>query len=306
MLVFNEQGDGTIKVRFKGYLKDESGKIRRGKPLSILEGPYSQVGSKDFQSFLQKDLFSFPKPVQLLKDFFQIRTKEDDDNPSDIVLDFFAGSCSTAEAILELNKDASCNHRFICVQLPELTEAKSEAFKAGYKTIADIGKERIRRVIQKIKKEHTENADMFKSDITKQDLGFKVFKLQPSNFSVWKTDVEKTPEAIAKQLELNISHISPAATQEALLFELLLKSGFELTTPIAKETLAGKTVYSIAEGELLICLEKELTNELIKAMAGRKPSRVICLDEGFQNNDQLKTNAVQVMKSKGVLKFQTV
>ena len=99
---------------------------------------------------------------------------------------------------------------------------------------------------------------------------------------------------------------SDLAKQEAILFELLLKSGFELTTPIEAVTLADKTVYSIADGALLICLEKQLTHDLIKAMAEREPMRVVCLDEGFQNNDQLKTNAVLIMKGKGVVDFRTV
>ena len=106
----------------------------------------------------------------------------------------------------------------------------------------------------------------------------------------------------------HINHISPEAEQEAILYELLLKSGFELTTPIEKLTLAGLTVFSIAEGQLLICLEKELTHDCIKAMAEMQPTRVICLDEGFkgENADALKTNAVQIMKSKGVVHFRTV
>ena len=107
-------------------------------------------------------------------------------------------------------------------------------------------------------------------------------------------------------IEEHEKHISPEATQEAILYELLLKSGFELTVPVEKLNLQGKTVYSIEEGIMLICLEKELTHELIKAIAEKQPSRVICLDEGFQNNDSLKTNAVLIMQSKGVENFRTV
>ncbi len=224
----------------------------------------------------------------------------------DIVLDFFAGVATTADATYELNLTDKGRRRYICIQIPEPTDTESEAFRAGFNTIADIGKERIRRAIQKIKNEHGNKSDMFKGDLNELDLGFKVFKLTKSNFSLWDSSAEKTSEEIGKQLQMHIHHISPEATQEAILYELLLKSGFELTTRIEKLTVEGKTVFSIAEGELLICLEKELTHNLIKAMAERTPTRVICLDEGFQNNDQLKTNAVQIMKSKGVVKFQTV
>lgn len=266
--------------------------------------------------FEGKSYFSYPKPTSLAKLFLgSVKVKN-----NDIILDFFAGSATSAHAVLELNKeDASTgsaqvgNRKFICVQLPEPTDENSEAFKAGYKTIADISKERIRRVIKKIKEEQATEQKKKSGELSfeekkeqPQDLGFKVFKLEPSNFKIWNSDMKKEPEVIAQELFEHIRHISPEAKQEAILYELLLKSGFELTTTIEKLSLGGKAVFSIAEGELLICLDKKLTPEIIKAMAERKPTRVICLDEGFQDNDQLKTNAVQIMKSKGVLNFRTV
>ena len=306
MLMFNKQSDGTYKVRFKGYLKDENGVMRRGKPLSILEGPYTQEGSKDFQQHLSKSLFPFPKPVNLLRELFAIKTDDSDDVQSEIILDFFAGSGSTAEAIIDMNLKDNLKKKFILIQLPEVCDENSEAYKAGYKTIAEISKERIRRVIRRIKKEHSENTDMFKLNLSQFDLGFKVFKLSNSNFKIWDSNVEKTKEAMEVQLSLNIHHVSELAHQEDLLYEILLKSGFELSTQVAQLNFEGKKVYSIANGELLICLEKQFTSELIKAIAEKKPSRVVCLEEGFQGNDQLKTNAVQIMKSKGVVKFQTV
>lgn len=305
ILVFNKQSDGTYKVRFKGYLKDENGKIRRGKPLSILEGPYTQEGSKDFQNYLEKELFPFPKPVQLLKNIFSISTKEDEEVSNDIILDFFAGSCSTAEAVLSLNQEDKGKRKFICVQLPEATDESGYANKEGYRSIADIGKERIRRVIRKMTSEGEIKNSLFNGEVS-PDLGFKVFKLSQSNFKIWDSSVEKAPQAIQEQLFSHIDHISPEAQQEAILYEILLKSGFELATKIEKLDIDNKIVFSIQEGELLVCLDKELTNDLIKSIADRKPTRVICLDEGFHNNDQLKTNAVQIMKSKGVVKFQTV
>lgn len=258
-------------------------------------------GTKVVDGLLNAKTFDFPKSVYLIIDTLKIVLDKDD-----IVIDYFAGSATTAHAIFELNKEDGGNRKFICIQLPEPTDINGEAFKAGYKTIADIGKERIRRVIKKIEEEQKENADMFTEDKSQLDLGFKVFKLLPSNFTTWNANVDKTADAISKQLELHITHISETADQEAILYELLLKSGFELTTKIEKLEIEGKAVFSIAEGELLVCLERKLTNELIKAMAERKPTRVICLDEGFQNNDQLKTNAALIMKSKGVVKFQTV
>lgn len=295
-LVAKIKGNGDFNI-YEKYRKTTY------KPKSIWEEVevITERGTIELGELKLSKYFDFPKPKHLIKKALMIGTNEED-----IILDFFAGSCTTAHAIFEQNKEDGTNRKFILVQLPEPCTENSEAYKTGYKTIADIGKERIRRVIKKIKKEHAENTDMFKHDISKLDLGFKVYKLAKSNFNIWDASIEKTPEAIQQKLFEHIKHISPEAEQEAILYELLLKSGFELTTPIDKLTIEGKTVFSIAEGQLLICLEKELTHEVIKAMAEKQPSRVICLDEGFQNNDQLKTNAVQIMKSKGVLNFRTV
>lgn len=216
-----------------------------------------------------------------------------------IILDFFAGSGTTGHAILDLNKQDNGNRKFILVQLPEPTG------REDYKTIADITKERVRRVI---KKSMAEDSDKLpENEVPKTDLGFKVFKLAESNFKPWKAEAPAgDTETLAKQLEFHASHIREGRTQDDILYEILLKSGFPLPTQVKKITLCGKTVFSIAEGAMLICLDDALTHELIKAMADRKPERVICLDEGFAGNDQLKTNAVQTMKARGVTSFKTV
>jgi adenine-specific DNA-methyltransferase len=303
-VVFNKMEDGKYSVRSKQYLKDENGKIRNGKPLSLINGPFNQEGTLEVKKLFGFEAFSFPKPVSLIKYFLSFTINEKSDK-SGILLDFFAGSNTSAQAVLDLNMEDGGQRQFICIQLPQPVEENSAIFEAGYKTIAEIGKERIRRVIQKIKKEKESEKGLFREN-ENLDLGFKVFKLIQSNFKIWNSDVTKTPEAIQEQLFKHIDHISPEAHQEAILYEILLKSGFELTTQIEKREIEGKTVFSIADAELLVCLEKDLNQKLIKAIAEHKPSRVICLDEGFHNNDQLKTNAVQIMKSKGVVKFQTV
>lgn len=299
LIVVGSSGKVTIYKK----QRPEIGELPSKKPKTIFYKPeYSSGnGTSQIKDLFGAKVFDNPKPLRLIQDMISIGMSKDD-----IVLDFFAGVATTADATYELNLTDKGRRRYICIQIPEPTDTESEAFRAGFNTIADIGKERIRRAIQKIKNEHGNKSDMFKGDLNELDLGFKVFKLTKSNFSLWDSSAEKTSEEIGKQLQMHIHHISPEATQEAILYELLLKSGFELTTRIEKLTVEGKTVFSIAEGELLICLEKELTHNLIKAMAERTPTRVICLDEGFQNNDQLKTNAVQIMKSKGVVKFQTV
>jgi adenine-specific DNA-methyltransferase len=257
----------------------------------------TEDGNKELSVLFEKKVFPNPKPISLIKHLLKLVNDE-----NSIILDFFAGSATTAHAVLDLNKEDGGKRKFIMVQLPEKCDEKSEAYKAGFKTIADIGKERILRVIAKIKKENSQS--LFKNQL---DLGFKSFKLDSSNFKIWNTEgISTEQEALEKQLELHINHINPDSCQEDILFEILLKAGYQLSDKIKKIELAGKNVYSVNEGAMLICLEKKLTKEVIKAMANRKPGRVICLDQGFTNNDQLKTNAVQIMKSKGIDDFRTV
>ncbi len=276
---------------------------------SIQEPGFTTDGTRDLEDLFGEKILGFPKPTKLIALLLAQWTNATDHN---IVLDFFAGSGTTAQSVLEQNKADGGNRKFILVQLPEPTDRKD------FPTIADITKERVRRVIQKLeesrekaqeaqKKEEQES--LFASSASyrgQQDLGFKVFRLQGSNFKAWNSDAPKDAEQLGKQLEMHVQHIEAGRTQEDILFEILLKSGFPLSTRIEPLTLAGKTVFSIAEGAMLLCLEKELTEAVIKEMAARKPERVVCLDAGFAGNDQLKTNAAQAFKAKGVTSFRTV
>jgi adenine-specific DNA-methyltransferase len=175
----------------------------------------------------------------------------------------------------------------------------------GCRTVADICKERLRRVIQKLEKENDGKLPL--NGNHKPDLGFKVFKLAESNFETWNANIAPGDvAALQQQLELHIDHIRDSRRAEDILYEILLKSGFPLTTTVEQLTLAGKTVSSVAGGALFICLERQLTLDLIRAMAEHRPERVVCLDNGFIGNDQLKANAVQLFKNKGVTSFKTV
>ena len=259
----------------------------------------SQKASTDLEN-LGVVFDNYPKPKELLKYLIQMNEGTDF-----YVIDFFSGSCSTAHAVSDLNKEDGGNRKFIMVQLPEPCEEKSEAKKAGYDTIADIGKERIRRAIQKIEgeldKKEGENQSKIpelRDEMPRLDLGFKVLKLNASNFNTWQgNDPEIEEGELMKQLELHIDHIKTTATQEDILYELLLKSGFMPTEKVETLTLADKTVYSISDGALLICLESQITRELINAIAEKEPLQFICLDQGFQRNDQLKANAVQTFNA---------
>lgn len=306
---FGEDGSNVPSIkRFLSEVKDGI------TPLTIWK--YQDVGHNQSATQEVKKLFGTsayfdtPKPTLLIKRAIYLAAKEED-----IILDFFAGSSTTAHAVLNLNKESDCNCKFIMVQLPEPCGEASEAFKAGYKTIADISKERIRIVLNNIKSEQKHNSSQktlsdinSENSIKKLDLGFKVFKLDKSNFNLWDglIEVDTTGEKILKQLQLAIENINPKSSEEDILYELLLKSGFTLTTKIKEIQLAGKKVYSIENDALLICLDRNLSKEVVTEMAKKEPARVICLDDGFVDNDQLKTNAVQIMKSFGVEDFRTV
>ncbi|MCB0102267.1 MAG: site-specific DNA-methyltransferase [Anaerolineales bacterium] len=286
--------DGNGKPRRKRFLKD----VRQGVvPETIW--PHSECGHNQEGTQIFKALFdgtgaefTNPKPPRLIQKMLSISTQSDN---NEIILDFFAGSGTVAQAVVELNRQDGGNRKYILVQLPEPIETK------GYKNIADITVERVRRVINKFKDEEAGQLPMGK----KQDRGFRVFKLAESNFKGWDASVSKDGKVLEQQLELHIDHIREGRTREDILYEILLKSGFPLTTSVEQIKLEGKSVYSVAGGGLLICLEKELTLEVIRAMADTKPQRVVCLDMGFAGNDQLKANAVQIFKTKDIV-FRTV
>lgn len=230
--------------------------------------------------------FDTPKPLRLIRRIIELSQGRE----GDIMLDFFAGSSTTAHAAM-LHSVEKSPVNFIMVQLPEPIEDKQ------YKTIADIGKERIRRAAQKIREEREGQLDL--EGKAKLDLGFKVLKLDQSSFKPWQAPSEElSADQLSQQLALHTDHIDPDASQEDILYELLIKAGFMPTEKIETLDLAGKLVFSIAEGALLICLEDQLTSELIDAVADREPMQFICLDKCFKGNDQLKANAVQTFKSR--------
>ncbi|HOX15198.1 MAG TPA: site-specific DNA-methyltransferase [Smithellaceae bacterium] len=251
-------------------------------------------GTKIVDLLLGKSVFDYPKPTTLIERMLAMTTTN-----NDIVLDFFAGSCTAAHAVLELNKDDAStssakvgNRKFICVQLPEKCEENSEAFKAGYKTIAEIGKERIRRVINKIKNEQEGKLDL--EGNSERDLGFKVFKLQESNFKIWRTSIE-TEEELVAQMQQHLEPLDENAKIEDVLYELLLKSGVPLTAKIKNE----KGYVLINDNEVALMLEKA-DEKIIKQMIAAKPKKVFTLDRLFKDNDKLKTNTALQMKDASI------
>lgn len=285
--------DETRIIR-KIYLKTLEGRT----PETILFG--KDVGTTRDAANELKQLFGgevpfdTPKPTALIKHMCSLAGVRADE----IILDFFAGSGSTAHAVLELNAADSGHRKFILVQLPEPTG------QTDCPTITDVCKERVRRIIQKLNDQGAGKLDLVGG--VALDRGFRVYELAESNFTEWDARVEHETETLEKQLELHVEHIRDGRHADDILNELLLKSGFPLATPVEKKTIAGKSIYSVAGGALVICLEQALTLELIRAIADAKPERVVCLDAGFAGNDQLKANAVQTFKTKGVTSFKTV
>ena len=253
---------------------------------------HTDEGTKDLEALIPGKVFNNPKPVKLIRRVIEHACN----SPDDVVLDFFAGSCVTAQATIELNIADGGNRNFILVQLPEPVEKESNAAKAGFSTIAEIGKERIRRVIRKAQRSSAEQLDLEQKGAA--DLGLKVFKLDRSNFKIWDGLIDAMDaEELVRQLELHVDHRRGTCQSQDIVQEILLKSGFPLSTKVETMTLAGSEIFSIESGDLLICLETDITSELIEALAEAKPLQVICLDEGFKGNDQLKANAVQTFKT---------
>ena len=254
---------------------------------------HTDEGTRDLESLIPGKVFNNPKPVQIVRRMLEHACT----GPGDIVLDFFAGSCVTAQATIELNLEDGGSRKFLLVQLPEPVEEDSNATKVGFSTIAEIGRERIRRVIGKARKSFEGQLDLNQRGAA--DLGFKAFRLDRSNFRIWYgLDDPENADELARQLELHVDHRKSESTPDDIVHEILLKAGFPLFTKVETIKLAGSDVFSIEDGVLLICLERDITSELIDTLAAANPLQVICLDEGFKGNDQLKANAVQTFKAR--------
>jgi adenine-specific DNA-methyltransferase len=263
-------------------------------PQSVFYQP-ARSASERLGRLLGEAVFDFPKDELILKQFVEMATAP---NENDIVLDFFAGSGSTAHAVMTLNSFDGGNRRFILVQLPEPIEHRK------FSTIADITRERVRLSAPAVRGWSPDELPIEESKSS--DHGFRAFTLDESSFASWNGAEAADLAKLSDQLSMHIDHIRSGRTDSDILFELLLKAGFPLTVPIEEISLAGKQVYSIGGGVFLICLDRAISLEVIRAMAELKPSRVVCLDAGFAGNDQLKVNAVQTFRTKGVVKFQTV
>lgn len=249
----------------------------------------SEDGNKECATLLGNNIFSFPKPSALIK-YFLTSTSQD----SDIILDFFSGSATTAHAVMQLNAEDGGNRQFIMVQLPELTDEKSEAYKAGYKNICEIGKERIRRAGAKIRAEHPE-----------VDTGFKVFKLDTSNLVKWDDTpiLDNNTQDLFNRMNDMVESIKTDRTELDVVYEVMLKLGIPVTYKIFETQVNDRKVYSIGEdGLVLVCLDKSnggITPEDITAMCDLAPAKIVAAENAFKDDVAL-SNAYYISKDKGI------
>jgi adenine-specific DNA-methyltransferase len=282
---FGTSGDNVPRI--KRFLAESEGQVVPS------HWDMSEVGSNDEASKEVADVlevpkvFDTPKPTRLIQRMLEISTGN-----NDLVLDFFAGSATTAHAIMKTNTTGRSKRKYILVQLPEFVDKNSEALKTGYKTISDISKERIRCAAAKIKDENPDYGG---------DLGFKVFKLDSTNIKPWEMDFDLTEQ----DLEDQISNIKHNRMEEDVLYEVLLKYGLDLTLPITEHSIAGHKVFDIGMGALMICLSDDISLEVVEGIAELKDEldpeimRVVFKDAGFAD-DVVKTNAVQILKQAGI------
>lgn len=277
---FGPEGNGVPRVkRFLSELKFEG-----MAPTSILfhkEVGHSQEGSKEVTAlFGDKGVFDGPKPVRLLQRLLTLANLDD----NSIILDFFSGSASTAHAVMKMNAEKQKHCPFIMVQLPEhISEKKKEQ---GYKTVCEIGKERIRRAGKKIKEE---------SPLTTQDLdtGFRVLKLDSTNMQ----DIYYSPKDISQaDLFSQVDNVKPDRTGEDLLFQVMLELGATLDSKIETTTVAGKTIYNVAEGYLVACFDPDVTDEVVKAIAQMLPAYAVLRDTSMKD-DSTATDFEQIFKT---------
>ena len=284
--------DGTSAPKLKRFLSD----VRQGVSWSSIWdfAPFNTVGSKEMGDiFGSTVLFESPKPVGLLTNILQLAS-----SPDGLILDFFAGSATTAHAAMQLNAEDGGDRKFIMVQLPEPTPEKSEAHKAGYKTISEISRERIRRAGVKIREDF---AEKISDRETPLDTGFRAFRLTDTNFSQWHIKSDTPPEDLGDLLDELANSTRDEAAPEQLLTELLLKIGFGLSESIAVEEISGLEVFSVAEGLVLAYVNEHMkpTLEQFRGLVAQYPAKLVVLEDCIKD-DEIKTNLMQECRNHGV------
>lgn len=276
-IIFGE--DHTKLIELKAYAHEYQEKLS-----SVIEID-GRSGAYDVRELFPeyRTAFENPKPTKFLQRFFPLILK----GKNEILLDFFAGSASSAHALMDLNAKDSQSRRFVMVQIPERCNEKTDPFKKGVRSIAELSKERIRRAGTKIKQDNVNQ-----SGIDQLDIGFRVLKIDSSNMN----EVYYTPDAVSQDLLTEqVSNIREDRTSEDLLFQVLLDWGVDLALPIAQETIAGKPVFFVDGNALAACFETDINEDFVKLLAKRSPLRAVFRDAGFAS-DSVKINVEQIFK----------
>lgn len=287
----------TVNYGLRRDVSDEEKGKEKAITDLLLDWGDNQDSDKEQQEIFEGKYFDYAKPSKLIYNLIKSVTAGEG-----IILDFFSGSATSAHAVMQLNAEDGGNRKFIMVQLPERTDEKSEAYKAGYKNISEIGKERIRRAGEKIKEEYKD-----KEGIENLDIGFKVLKLDTSNIRKWQPDYDNLEQSLLDYID----NFVEGRTEFDVVYEIMLKYGLDLTYPVDEFTIAGKKVYSIGYGMLMICLDNEITTEVAKGILTKikelspESSRVVFKDNGFKS-DSNKTNIKEILKSGGIEEFITI
>lgn len=301
------------ELRFKdtsrGTLLDENGKPSKWNVYSVKSNLDSEMRPRDYifgytnsiatvelKEIDLDSIFDNAKPTGLIKYLIEFVTYKD---KSMVILDFFSGSGTTADAVMQLNAEDGGTRKHIQVQLPEPTDEKSEAFNAGFKTIADISKERIRRAGEKIKKD---SADKLAERKKPLDVGFKVFKLADTNFSKWQTNSDVDVDGVQQRLLDMRESSDDDATQEDLLTEILVKLGFPLTVNVSEANIDGMNIWDVSDKAVIAYLDERQKPTLgqLRSVADTDPGKIVILEDCFQGDDELKTNLAQICKTNNI------
>lgn len=294
-VVFGQDETTTPRIRTNLFEADKE--VMRSVHFS-----YAQTASQTFNAiFDNRRVFENPKSIDDIKKLVEYVTVKDD---CDIILDFFSGSATTAHAVMQLNAEDGGNRRYIMVQLPEVCDEKSEAFKAGYKNICEIGKERIRRVGAKILEEAKQaNSQLKLGEEPKPlpDVGFKVFKLDSSNLKIWDDSLIDNEDiaTLFDRIDGHLDGLKPDRSNDELVFEILLKMGYPLTSDLSAFDLNGLTVYTVENNEMLICLQPGVTAEHVEQMAAYQPKKIVLASHSLADSSA-KANAYYLLENQNI------
>lgn len=287
--------DPSGRPRKKSFLNELSDNLP-GFSSVFNMGVFTNTATKEIGALLNGYWFDFPKPTEIIKQLISQVTKE-----NDVVLDFFSGSATTAHAVMQLNAEDGGNRQFILVQLPEICDEKSEAYKAGYKNICEIGKERIRRAGKKLTE--TKNGQLsMDGENAPLDIGFKVFKLDSSNMKLWDTTPidEANADELTERMNQMVRRIKPERSDLDMVYEVMLKLGVPLTFPVQRLDINGKPVYEVGEDcLLLICLAEFVEPEDVEAMADYAPAKMIMSRDCF-TTDTAMANAHYILRDRQI------